>query len=238
MVIINSTKDELISYITKNYDEFNFFLKTLHEKKMITEEVFKYAIDLTPKGFGEETHKIPDKRYDFLAKKILELSEEISKKERKKEERQVGKKKSKKKIGGVDFRDTGLWIRLTEIAGEMSNLVDRFGYVLFPRGLRHTQQSDARAMVTGIVFTGFFSVVLGVALVFHIGALTHQQSSEMLLISQPPIDGGNKKGKTSKKTRKRRKLKRRKTKKRRKRKRRKSKKRRKRKVKRNAAEKK
>ena len=78
------TKNDLISYITKNYSAFKIFLKTLHKKKIITEKVFKYAIKLTPEEFTQETHKMTDEKYNILAKKILELSKKMSKKMSKK----------------------------------------------------------------------------------------------------------------------------------------------------------
>jgi len=76
----NPTKNNLISYITKNYSKFKFLLKTLHKKKLMTQEVFKYAINLTPKEFKQEVHKMPDKEYTSLVKKILELNKKTSKK--------------------------------------------------------------------------------------------------------------------------------------------------------------
>ena len=105
MSTIKPRKNELISYITKNYNEFKFFLKTLHKKKIITDQVFKYAIDLTPEGFKQETHKMPDKKYNMLAKIIKKRIELVNKMGKKKRGGKKPRTKNEKNHGYLSHHD-------------------------------------------------------------------------------------------------------------------------------------
>ena len=104
MSTIKPRKNELISYITKNYNEFKFFLKTLHKKKIITDQVFKYAIDLTPEGFKQETHKMPDKKYNMLAKIIKKRMELVNKMGKKKRGGKKTRTKNEKTRGDISHQ--------------------------------------------------------------------------------------------------------------------------------------
>ena len=73
----NLSKKNLISYITKNYIKFKFFLKKLEESKLMTPKVFTYAYKLTPKKFDKVINKMPDKKFDSLVKLILESNKKL-----------------------------------------------------------------------------------------------------------------------------------------------------------------